>query len=64
MVENMDMQYYNYFKGYTRWIQRYGLQYYAGLWVADSLGMMSNCNEAYNSLETQFPIFSESTWFI
>jgi hypothetical protein len=26
--------------------------------------MMSNCNEAYNSLETQFPIFSESTWYI
>jgi hypothetical protein len=28
--------------------------------MADSLGMMSNCNEAFNSLETQFPIQSES----
>jgi len=39
---------------------RYGAQYYAALWVADNMGMMSNCNEQYNSLETQFPGFSES----
>jgi len=36
------------------------MQYFIGLWMADSLGMMSNCNEAYNSLETQFAVFSES----
>jgi hypothetical protein len=61
MVTNMDMQFYNFLKGYTGWMKRFGLQYYITLWVADSMGMMSNCNEAHNSLETQFPIFSEST---
>ena len=61
MVTNMDMQFYNYFRGFTQWQKRYGLHYFIAIWMADSLGMMSNCNEAYNSLETQFPIFSEST---
>jgi K+-transporting ATPase A subunit len=56
----MEMQYYNWFRGYSTWIQRYGIPYYVALWMADSLGMMSNCNESFNSLETQFPIFSES----
>ena len=60
MVENMELQFYNCLRGYSGWFKRYGLNYYIALWVADSLGMMSNCNEAYNSLETQFPIFSES----
>lgn len=60
MMVNMDMQFYNFFRGYSVWIQRYGAPYFLALWMADTLGMMSNCNEAYNSLETQFPIFSES----
>lgn len=60
MVENMELNMYNYMRGYTGWLRRYGFQYFIGLWVADSLGMMSNCNEAWNSLEVQFPLFSES----
>ena len=56
----MDMQFYNYFRGFTTWQRRYGAPYFCGLWMDDSLGMMSNCNEAYYSLETQFPGFSES----
>lgn len=60
MVTNMDMQFYNYQRGISRWMYRYGFNYYIALWVADNMGMMSNCNELYNSLETQFPGFSES----
>lgn len=61
MVENMDVLGYNYLRGYTGWVKRYGVMYIGGLWIADNLGMMSNGNEAFNSLEAQFPIFSEST---
>lgn len=60
MVTNMDMQFYNYFRGFAQWQRRYGIPYFVAIWMADNLGMMSNNNEAYNSLETQFPIFSES----
>merc|ERR1712166_730878 len=51
----------SYRQAYTGWLKRYGFTYYIALWMADNLGMMSNCNEAYNSLETIFPIFAEST---
>lgn len=61
MLTNMDMQYYNWFRGHTQWQARYGIPYFIAIWMADSLGMMSNCNEAWASLETQFPIFSESS---
>ena len=60
MIENMDMMYYNFLPNYTRWLRRYGLLYMIGMWQADNLGFMSNCNEAFNSLEVQFPISSES----
>jgi solute carrier family 25 oxoglutarate transporter 11 len=60
-VENMDVLGYNFLKGYWGWVRRYGALYLGSLWVADSLGMMSNCNEGFNSLESQFAIFSEST---
>lgn len=60
MVENMEINFYNYMRGYTGWLRRYGFTYFAGLWMADSLGMMSNCNESWNGLEVQFPMFSES----
>ena len=45
MVVNMDLQFYNYQRGLSRWMYRYGAQYFVGLWVADNMGMMSNCNE-------------------
>jgi hypothetical protein len=61
MVENMDVLGYNYLRGYWGWVRRYGVFYIGGLWIADNLGMMSNSNEGFNSLEAQFPIFSEST---
>ena len=61
MIENMDMHGYNYLQGYTGWIRRYGASYLIALWVADNLGMMSNCNEGYASLEVQNPIFTESS---
>jgi len=61
MVTNMDMQFYNLLRGYMGWMKTYGITYYIALWMADSMGMMSNCNEAWNSLESQFPIFSESS---
>lgn len=57
----MDVLGYNFLKGYWGWVRRYGAIYLGSLWVADSLGMMSNSNEGFNSLEAQFPIFSEST---
>lgn len=60
MIENMDMLYYNYLSGYWGWVRRYGAMYVIGLWMADSLGMMSNNAEGHNSLEVQFPISSES----
>ena len=60
MLENMEIQYYNFFRNYPMWFRRYGAQALIGMWVADSLGMMSNCNEAFNSLETMFPNFAES----
>ena len=60
MLHNMETHGYNYMRGYTYWMKKYGITYYIALWLADSFGMMSNCNEAYNSLETIFPIFAES----
>lgn len=60
MIENMDMLYFNFLTGYTRWLKRYGISYFISLWMADSLGMFSNCNEAWASIENQFPISSES----
>lgn len=57
----MDMLYYNYLPGYWTWVKRYGALYLGALWLADNFGMMSNCNEAFNSLEVQFPIFVESS---
>lgn len=61
MVENMDILGYNYLTNYKQWCKRYGAMYLGSLWVADSMGMMSNCNEGQGSLEIQFPIFTEST---
>lgn len=60
MIENMDQMYFNYLSGYTTWIRRYGLTYCIALWMADTLGMFSNCNEAWASIEQQSPISSES----
>ena len=57
----MDLHGYNYLTNYWTWVRRYGFYYLGGLWMADSLGMMSNCNETFNGLEVQFPIFSESS---
>jgi solute carrier family 25 oxoglutarate transporter 11 len=59
MIENFDSFFYNYLQGYTRWVRRYGAIYFIGSWLADNSGMFSNCNEAHNSLEAQFPISSE-----
>jgi hypothetical protein len=59
MVQNMDLHYYNYLKGTMSWMHRYGFQYWIALWVADSVGMMSNCNEAISSSETIFPSMIE-----
>ena len=60
-IENMDVLFFNFQTNFMQWVRRYGLLYIGGLWVADSMGMMSNCNETFNGLEVQFPIFSEST---
>lgn len=60
MIENMDMLYFNFMTGYTTWLKRHGITYFIALWMADTLGMFSNCNEAWASIETQFPISSES----
>lgn len=57
----MDVLGYNYLKGYWGWVRRYGAIYTVALWTADNLGMMSNCNEGFNSLEVMFPIFAESS---
>lgn len=59
-LTNMDLQFFNLLRGWSMWQQRYGIPYFIAIWFADKFGMMSNCNEAYNSLETQFPIFSEN----
>lgn len=50
-IENMDVLYYNYMPGYWTWVKRHGILYIGALWLADNLGMMSNCNEARESLE-------------
>lgn len=61
MIENVDHTGYNFYTNYWKWVQRHGFLYIGALWMADNLGMMSNCNEPFNSLEVQIPIFSEST---
>lgn len=61
MIENFDMLGYNYLAGYWQWVRRYGAVYFAALWTADSLGMMSNSNEGFNSLEVMYPHFAESS---
>jgi len=60
MIEYMDMLYFNFLAGYWRWFRRYGATYFIGLWMADSLGMFSNSNESWASLEVQFPFASEN----
>jgi hypothetical protein len=60
MIEYMDQLYFNYLSGMWRWMGRYGFSYFIALWMADNLGMFSNCNESFGSLEVQFPISSES----
>ena len=61
MVDNMDTHGFNFLTGYWQWMRRYGFIYFAGLWTADNLGMMSNSNEAHNSLEVMYPHFAESS---
>ena len=61
MIENMDMHGFNYLQGYTQWLRRYGFIYFIALWTADSVGMMTNSNEGWQSLEVQNPIFTESS---
>ena len=56
----METHSYNFMRGYVAWMKRLGFTYYVALWMADSLGMMSNCNESYNSLETIFANYAES----
>lgn len=51
-VENMDTLGINFWTNYWQWMRRYGFIYFGALWVCDNLGMMSNCNEAFNSLES------------
>lgn len=60
MIENMDQLGFNFLAGYTQWLRRYGVSYFIALWMADSLGMFSNVAEAKGSIESQFPISSES----
>lgn len=60
MITNMDTQGYNFMRNFTLWQTKYGIPYFIAIWMADTLGMMSNNNESYNSLESQFPIFSEA----
>jgi len=57
----MDILGYNFMTNYWGWMRRYGFTYFAALWMADSLGMMSNNNESFNSIEVQFPTFVESS---
>jgi len=45
---------------YWQWMRRYGFIYFGAIWTADNLGMMSNNNESFNSLEVQFPTYVES----
>ena len=61
MFENMDMMGFNWLTNYGNWLKKYGFFYLGGLWMADTLGMMSNCNESFNGLEMQFPFFSEAS---
>jgi len=60
-IENMDHTGFNYYKNMMHWMRRYGFLYMGSLWMADSLGMFTNCFEGFNSIESQNPIFSEST---
>ena len=48
-------------RGYWGWFRSYGVMYFFGLWLADTYGMFTNCNEAWASMEMQFPIYSEAS---
>jgi hypothetical protein len=54
-VENMDMLGYNFLTNYWQWVRRHGALYFVALWIADNVGMMSNCNEIHNGLEVISP---------
>jgi solute carrier family 25 (mitochondrial oxoglutarate transporter), member 11 len=60
-IDNMDFLGYNFMTNYWQWMRRYGFTYFAAIWVADNLGMMSNNNESFNSLEVMFPNFVEAS---
>lgn len=61
MVDNVDTLGYNYMVNYWQWVRRYGALYFISLWMADSLGMMSNCNEAFWEGSTTHLIDVEGT---
>jgi len=48
------------FRNYPHYFRRYGIHALIGMWMADSLGMMTNCNESIQSIEAIFPNFAES----
>ena len=60
MVLNMEYFYTNYMVGYWTWMRRQGFAIMVSLWMADSFGMFTTANEPIGSIETQFPIESES----
>lgn len=60
-IENMDVLGYNFFTNYWQWMRRYGFTAFIALWTADNLGMMTNNSESFNSLETMFPSYVESS---
>ena len=60
MGQEMDHLYYNFLTGYWGWFRRYGAIYLISLWMADSLGMFSNCSESFNGFEQTFAFQVES----
>ncbi len=54
MIQNMDVHYYNYLRNMTQWHYKFGYKYLVALWMADNLGMISNGNESWTSMESQF----------
>jgi len=60
MIDNIEMLYVNYLPGFWTWFRRHGATYFVALWMADTVGMFSNCNEPMHGLETMFPISVEA----
>lgn len=60
MLDSLEMLYFNFMPGFWMHFLRQGMPTLIALWIADNVGMFSNCLETYNGIEFLQPIQAEA----